>query len=178
MYGLGITGPEGHALCRPEEIETEATRRACVIARQLSCPLFVCHVMQKGAADVVKEAMCAGVYKVRVCVVYACVLCVRVCLCVYTCACGMHVCVCVHVLNILLPLPPTCPWLAYWLPSGDVVYGECLAVSLAVDGRRLWDQKWSYAAGHIVGPQLSPEPTNQEALMNYLARWGGHGSPW
>ena len=97
MYGLGITGPEGHALCRPEEIETEATRRACVIARQLSCPLFVCHVMQKGAADVVKEAMCAGVYRVRVCVVYACVLCVRVCLCVYTCACVMHVCVCTCV---------------------------------------------------------------------------------
>ena len=95
MYGLGITGPEGHALCRPEEIETEATRRACVIARQLSCPLFVCHVMQKGAADVVKEAMCAGVYRVCVCVrcVCMCVVCACVCVCVHMCMCDACVCV-------------------------------------------------------------------------------------
>ena len=112
-----------------------------------------------------------------VCVLCMYVCCVRVCVCVHMCMCDACVCVCTCV-EYSPPSPAHLPMACLLASSGDVVYGECLAVSLAVDGRRLWDQKWSYAAGHVVGPQLSPEPTNQEALMNYLARWGGHGSPW
>ena len=32
MIDEGVTGPEGHELCRPEHVEEEATTRACVIA--------------------------------------------------------------------------------------------------------------------------------------------------
>lgn len=37
-------------MCEEFQLEAEATNRACVMASQANCPLYVVHVMSKGAA--------------------------------------------------------------------------------------------------------------------------------
>ena len=52
MYGeLGVTKPYGHALSRPAEVEVEATARSIKLAEIVDTPIYVVHVMSKGAME-------------------------------------------------------------------------------------------------------------------------------
>ena len=56
----GVTGPEGHALSRPPEVEGEATNRAIILADQAGVPLYVVHTSCIAAHEAIARARSLG----------------------------------------------------------------------------------------------------------------------
>ncbi|MDQ2801774.1 MAG: dihydropyrimidinase, partial [Pseudomonadota bacterium] len=56
----GITGPEGHPLSRPPEVEGEATNRAIAVAAVLGAPVYIVHVSCEQAAAAIARARAEG----------------------------------------------------------------------------------------------------------------------
>jgi len=55
LLAQGMTGPEGHPLAQPEEVEEEAVLRACTLAKQANTPLYICSPSSSAAADIIKK---------------------------------------------------------------------------------------------------------------------------
>jgi dihydropyrimidinase len=60
VFEAGFTGPEGHPLSRPPEVEGEAANRAIRIAEVLGVPLYLVHTSCIDALEAVTRARLAG----------------------------------------------------------------------------------------------------------------------
>ena len=60
IFEMGITGPEGHPLSRPPEVEGEAASRAISIANVYGVPLYVVHVSTKQSLEAITRARNTG----------------------------------------------------------------------------------------------------------------------
>ena len=60
IYKRGITGPEGHPLSRPPEVEGEAANRAIRIAEVIKVPIYVVHVSSRQALEAITRARNEG----------------------------------------------------------------------------------------------------------------------
>jgi dihydropyrimidinase len=60
VFDSGITGPEGHPLSRPPEVEGEAANRAIRIAEVLGVPLYLVHTSCIDALEAVTRARLEG----------------------------------------------------------------------------------------------------------------------
>jgi dihydropyrimidinase len=60
LIAAGITGPEGHPLSRPPEVEGEAANRAIRIAQVLGVPLYVVHNSCKESLEAITRARNEG----------------------------------------------------------------------------------------------------------------------
>jgi len=60
IYESGITGPEGHPMSRPPEVEGEAANRAIRIAEVLGVPLYVVHNSCQDSLDAIARARLEG----------------------------------------------------------------------------------------------------------------------
>jgi dihydropyrimidinase len=60
IYDMGITGPEGHPLSRPPQVEGEAANRAIRIAEVLGVPIYIVHNSCRQSLEAITRARNEG----------------------------------------------------------------------------------------------------------------------
>jgi len=55
LSAQGVSGPEGHLLAAPEEVEMEAVRRICLLALETQAPVLISQPSTSAAVDIIRE---------------------------------------------------------------------------------------------------------------------------
>ena len=55
LSAQGVSGPEGHLLAAPEEVELEAVRRICLLALETQAPVLISQPSTSAAVDIIRE---------------------------------------------------------------------------------------------------------------------------
>ncbi|XP_020290644.1 dihydropyrimidinase isoform X4 [Pseudomyrmex gracilis] len=187
LLAAGVTGPEGHEMSRPEEVEAEAVNRACIIANQVNCPLYVVHVMSRSAAEQVEAARKRG----------ACVFGETLAAAIgtdgtnYWHKCWKHAAG--HIISPPLRPDPETPMvllnkltnplyvtsissksaadvLSAKRSEGIIVFGETLASAIGIDGSEQYGKDMERARHFITSPPLRPDSTTPAYLTEHLAQ--------
>ncbi|KAB7494975.1 Dihydropyrimidinase, partial [Armadillidium nasatum] len=173
LLALGITGPEGHEMSRPEEVEAEATMRACVLAnqRKQGCVVFgepiaaslgtdgthYWHKCWRHAAAFVmgpplRPDPTTPNYLMDLLAKYI-MRCSQV-------GCPLYIC--------KMSGKPAVEIASCKRRRGDVVFTETIAAAIGTDGTHYFNPCWSHAAAHVTSPPLRRDPTTKDFLINCL----------
>ncbi|KAM4542639.1 dihydropyrimidinase-related protein 5a isoform 2-T2 [Odontesthes bonariensis] len=151
---LGISGPEGIEISRPEELEAEATHRAITIANRAHCPIYLVNVSSMSAGDVVASAKMQGEANSLLHLVVKKFT--------YAPLDKSVVCWLFFLLSLGLICVPHC------LIVGKVVHGETSIAHAVLNGMQYYHQDWSHAAAHVTVPPLRLDPSTPNFLMSLL----------